>query len=417
MITVTLLFIIFSSIAFIGFLLNSLFYKIKISAVLPLMLLGLLIGPVFGIIGNGGSSLISELSPYISAFAIAFVLFDVGMNIKASKLKDIILRTTLFTFAFSLVAGFIASGVFYLVFGWGLIISLMAGFALSGTSSIIVPSVIRVAKLSDTLATSLTFEGVLTDIFSLIVPLALFVVLTTGVSPSGIANMFSSFIIGSLSFGVLSAFFWLVILKRFREYSKGYSWMLTLTMVIATYGFAEYVGFNGALSTFIFGIALVNIPDMSPMLRSYTAPIAQEIRHVRSYQREITFFVSTFFFVYLGLLFDIGQITLIAGAIAVALSIFYLLLRYAFTPIRAQTITTGVHSKSETTIAKFFVAKGLSPAIVATLPATVGIAVPNLVNIVFIVIFCTNAMISIGMFLYAMQYVREEKVEKKIEKK
>ncbi len=86
MLSVNILFVFLASLVFLGFILNSLFSKIKIASIVPLMLIGLLIGPVFKFVQTTPNSIIIQLSPFITAVAVSFILFDVGLNINFFKL-------------------------------------------------------------------------------------------------------------------------------------------------------------------------------------------------------------------------------------------------------------------------------------------------------------------------------------------
>ena len=90
MINGNLAFLFFASIVFIGFILNALFSKLKIANIMPLMLIGVLIGPLLHIIGTGSGSLVSSLSSLITGVAVSFILFDVGLNMNYAELRKVL---------------------------------------------------------------------------------------------------------------------------------------------------------------------------------------------------------------------------------------------------------------------------------------------------------------------------------------
>ncbi|HVA83023.1 MAG TPA: cation:proton antiporter [Candidatus Aquilonibacter sp.] len=408
MIDVALLFMLFAGIVFLGYILNALFYRLKISSILPLLLVGLAIGPLLHLVDTSPTSIVAQVSPFVTAIAIAFILFDVGMGIRLSSLKDVFLKATKFTVVTSIITGTIMFLILFYVERWDIMASLMAGFALSGTSSITLPSLFKVVKLGDGLKTTLAYQSVFNDVFSLVLPLIFFNILVTGTyTASFIASELAGFVIGSIILGTIFAAFWVFVLRRFKKYSSEYSWMLTLTIVLAVYGTSEFLNFNGALSTFIFGILLTNMSDMKFLAKGFMRPVLEDISHIKVYQKEITFFVSTFFFVYIGMLFDLQGIPYYLIALTIAMCIIMLIVRYLTTGLLKGILSGGKHAKSDKTIMRYYVAQGLAPAIVATLPATAGIVVPNLVDIVFLVILISNAMLSIGLYRYARQLQKE----------
>ncbi|MDE2022131.1 MAG: cation:proton antiporter [Patescibacteria group bacterium] len=408
MIDISLLFMLFAGIVFLGYILNALFYRLKISSILPLLLVGLAIGPILHLVDTSPNSVVAQVSPFVTAIAIAFILFDVGMGIRLSSLKDVFLKATKFTAITSIITGTIMFLILFYVERWDIVASLMAGFALSGTSSITLPSLFKVVKLGDGLKTTLAYQSVFNDVFSLVIPLIFFNILVTGTYTAGfIFTELAGFVVGSMLLGMVFAAFWVFVLRRFKKYSSEYSWMLTLTIVLAVYGTSEFLNFNGALSTFIFGILLTNMSDLKFIKKGFMRPVLEDISHIKIYQKEITFFVSTFFFVYIGMLFDAQSVPYYLILLAVIMCLIMLGVRYLTTGILKGIISSGKHAKSDKTIMRYYVAQGLAPAIVATLPATAGIVVPNLIDIVFLVILISNAMLSLGLYRYARQLQRE----------
>ncbi|MEM0154760.1 MAG: cation:proton antiporter, partial [Methanothrix sp.] len=146
-----IVFIFIAGVAFLGFILNALFDKINITSVLPLMLIGLLIGPVFHFVDTGTGSTIADLTPYVTALAVSFILFDVGINIRINKLKTVFKKATSFTFELATATGVVVGIVTFLAFhytlGWTIAESFIFSFALSGPSSIIVPTLVKVIKV------------------------------------------------------------------------------------------------------------------------------------------------------------------------------------------------------------------------------------------------------------------------------
>ncbi|MEM3860579.1 MAG: cation:proton antiporter, partial [Candidatus Micrarchaeaceae archaeon] len=316
MINVNLLFVLVAGIVFLGYVLTELFYRIKIAVVLPLMLIGLALGPLFHIVNTSSSSIVIILVPYITALAVAFILFDVGLRI---RLKDLNMSyASRFTFLLSFTTGIVLGFAILVSTHLSVLLSFAAGFGLAGPSAVVIPIILRRTKINQKLKMTLNFESVVVDSVTLIFPIVFIELLALKSIKIGfIISMAEGFFIGSALIGVLSTFFWIFILKTFKEHSKEYSWMLTISMVIATYGIAQAVGANGAMTVFIFGLLLANMPEMGRWLAAYTTGIKKVLTHVSQYQREITFFVSTFFFVYIGLLFQISAQDYLLSLVAI----------------------------------------------------------------------------------------------------
>ncbi len=411
MFSIGLAFIFIAGISFLGFAINALFDKIKITSVLPLMIIGLLMGPVFNLVNVGSSSIITELNPYITAIAIAFILFEIGMNMRIKTLSKVILASTQFILLTQIIIG-AAVGLFvYYIMGWSWPVALIFSFAISGPSSITAPTLAKNMKAPENLRTFIVYEGVFSDILQLVVPLVLISIYVIPNAQSAIAVAIGPTIfyqlMGAASLGVVSALFWLYILNRFMEASKNYSWMLTIAMVIATYGISAQLGLNTAIAVFVFGIIFANIGSITKAKEGEEETFVQKyfsvndyVDHTREYQREIVFFVSTFFFVYIGLLFNLSHVTFNIIGLGIAVTALVILARIIAMPVLSKVFSKDPETqKIERGVAYFNIARGLSPALIAIYILTSGVYVQGFTDSIFMVILLTNLIFTAGVFI------------------
>jgi len=414
---VSIVFIFFAGVAFLGFAINALFDRIKISYILPLMLIGVLVGPVLHIIDVSPTSTVSQLSPYITAIAIAFILFDVGINMNFSSLGRVVGRASKFTFITQVATGILLSLVVWYVFKWQFMLSLILGFGLSGPSSLIIPAIVNRARMSKDMKTSLIYESVTSDILQLIVPLVLLALVIGTSTGSSIGSFLFTLLFGSVVLGVASALFWLYLLKRFEKYSANYSWMLTISMTIATYGVATQLGLNAALAVFVFGLAFANIGLMSAKKRGVwflsKLSFPKNVVYIRKYQKEIVFFTSAFFFIYIGLLFTLSNLNYPIVGMALALSLVAMLVRMATVRILKPLMSKDKYQQNvEYGVAEFSMARGLAAAVIATAPIILGVQISGFLDIVFMVILFTNVISTVGISIKYKPRVAPEEAEK-----
>ena len=413
MLNYDIVFIFVAGVAFLGFILNALFDKLNVTSILPLMIIGLLVGPVFHFVNTGAGSTIADLTPYVTALAVAFILFDVGINIRVSKLKTVFKKATSFTFELATATGIVVGIVTFLAFhytlGWTIAESFIFSFALSGPSSIIVPTLVKVIRVGEDLKTTLVYESVASDTLELIVPILLLdIIASAGITGIAILGLVLSAVVGSIVFGLISAVFWLFILNKFKAYSESYSWMLTIAMVIATYGISELIGFNGAITIFVFGILFSNIGSVRPSTDPVHEPnfvekflaVPYSIDHIKDYQKEIVFFTSTFFFVYIGMLFTFSGVYLDLVVFATMITFVIMLVRFMGSGLLGKYLSADPKEAiKQRSFISYNVARGLSPAIVATLPLTYGIVIPSFLDSMFLVILITNIASTAGIFM------------------
>ncbi len=408
MVGVNLLFIFVASISFLGFIINALFSKIRLTSIVPLLIIGLLAGPVFGLISTGPNSIITELTPVISALAVSFILFDAGINIQISRLAKVFRNATAFTFICASVTGIAVSVVVYFVFHFSPALAFIFGFAASGPGGIGIPMIMKSIKIREDLKTALVYESVASGVVALLVPLILINVMLSGSSSiAGVSILVAELVFGSISVGGVSALFWLFLLNRFPGSSEAYSWILTVSMVLATYAMAQYLSFNGAIATFVFGIVFGALGSRVPeegkekhgiMARHFGAPY--DIVHVRNYQKEVVFFTSTFFFVFMGLLFQKAGLSVFQIIVVVLISLMIIPIRVLLSRmLRAYTGNTDEERRNSNRVITFSMLRDLSPAIIVTVVASYGLASSSFVNDMFMILLATNIISALGIMI------------------
>ncbi len=391
---VSIALIISSLIIFIGFLANYLFNKTGFPDMLILICLGVLFGPVLGIFDP---SSVKSFAPYIAALALAYIIFDggMGLNIKSvltNSPKAVLLA--ILGFVFSLVG---TAAFMVYVFNMPILYGLLFGAIFGGSSSVIVVSLATKIKISDKGSTILILESAITDIFSIVIAIAIIDILITGQAdiPAIGIGIAAKFLVGAL-IGVGLGFAWLFALKKVS--SLPFSYMLTLGVVLLGYAASEAIGGSGVLSVLLFGLILGNELDVLKFFRQNIDPnpnngkiLLSVSRGLRRFEAEVAFLISTFFFVFLGIIASVpSTVVLVSG---IVLSVIMLLTRYG-----AVWLTTFKSPmKKERGIMTAILTRGLATAVLATLPAQLGLEYPDIfVDIALVVIVVTAIMATVG---------------------
>jgi cell volume regulation protein A len=359
---VTLALILGGSIIVIGFLGNYLFERTGFPDMLWLIVLGLLVGPLTGLVD---ASSIMGLAPYLAALALVFILFDGGMVMNIYRVFSESPRAMVLAgagFAMSVTAATLFM-MYIVIPDKPLLYSMLFGTILGGSSSIAVISLASRIKVSEKCSTILSIESAITDILCIVFSLAVIEIILKGTAVDlttigqSIASRFSIGIV----LGVIFGFIWLSVLKRMAKVS--YAYMLTLAVVLLAYAFSEYLGGSGSLCCLLFGIMLGNEKEIYKILRMERPPNTAVDAGLKRFESEVAFLLRTFFFVYIGLIVTIGDIiTVITGVI---LSLLLLLVRFG-----AVSFAT-VHSdelRKERPIMGVVLTRGLAAAVLATLP-------------------------------------------------
>jgi cell volume regulation protein A len=350
------------SIIVIGFLGNYIFERTGFPDMLLLIFLGILLGPVTGLVD---SSAIMNLAPYFAALALVFILFDGGMAMNLYRVLSESPRAAILA-----ISGFVINVIVTTLFMTCFVIpdapllySVLFGTILGGSSSIVVISLASRIKVSEKCSTILSLESAITDVLCIVFSLIVIEMILKGTSVdlSTIGqSIVSRFSIGAV-FGVILGVIWLGILKRIAKAS--YAYMLTLAVVLLAYALAEFLGGSGSLCSLLFGLMLGNEKEVYRMLRIEKPANATVDVGLKRFESEVAFLLRTFFFVYIGLIVTIGSITTII--IGVILSLILLLVRFGAVGIA--TVRCGELAK-ERPIMGVTLTRGLAAAVLATLP-------------------------------------------------
>ncbi|HLD80859.1 MAG TPA: cation:proton antiporter, partial [archaeon] len=364
--------------------------------IILLMLLGLLIGPVFHVVGAATLESVKGITSFFGTLVLIMLLLEGGMSLNFYRVLRQAAESTLFTvivFVFNVCL--VALLMFSL--GWNPLHGLLLGAILAGNSSTIIFSLLKKMRVSDNTRTLLSLESSINDALVIIVSVALIQV----ISGNGAVNLaqigqdfFSSFSTAGM-FAVIGGFVWVWLLQKVPV--KPYGYLLTLGALFFLYSASESVKSNGAFAALVFGIILGNAREIASGFRLEGEFSVSE--SIKESQEEIVFFVRTFFFVYMGLIFDLANVSLFVLGVSFLIIFLKLFGRWLSTRVLSKIDSTVL---AERTVIVSMLPNGLAAAALASYPATFGIKVGAegdlFLQIAFLVIFLSNAFASAAVF-------------------
>ncbi|MFP4045623.1 MAG: cation:proton antiporter [Candidatus Aenigmatarchaeota archaeon] len=407
------LFLSIASIVAIGFLADLVFRKTKFPDIVILLLLGVLVGPVFNLLPREN---FTALMPFISSIALLMILFNGGLNLDLYKMMKKAPRAVLLAvtgFGLAMISTGAAS---YLLLNLSALKSLLLGAIVGGVSSaIVIPVVTELEGFAEDSRLTLEIESVITDPLCIIVAIVIMdlIVGTNGVGLSssvlspGVARIVSMFSV-SIVVGLVSGLFWLEILQHIK--GEKYHYMITLAYLFFVYAAAEMIGGNGAISSFMIGLVLGNgskIRDMFKIEKKYFGLTEK----TKAFQDQISFFVKTFFFVFLG-----GLITLHKPELFIYGLVFTVIILISrFVSVELSSLSSGFN-RLERSIMAFMTPRGLAAAVLATIPAAeYGIPGTEIFpEVVFSIILGTAVISTLGVFIIEKR-VKKPRKEKDLE--
>jgi NhaP-type Na+/H+ or K+/H+ antiporter len=378
---------------FLGNILSRFFAITKIPDVLFLMAIGILIGPLLGLVTPDAFGVVG---PLFAMVTLAIILFEGGLHITLGALRKAMKGTLAITVANFIVMTVICIVIMKYLAGFTVIESCLLGAILGGTSSAVVIPFTRYLNLNKDTKAILALESAISDVLCIVVLLALINFISLDEFNVGflIGNLFASFFV-AIFIGVIAGVGWSLFYHRIASIK---SIFITPAFVFIVFGFVNLLGFSGAIAALALGVTLGNLNYFS--VERILPFVGEGARQVELSPMETVFFaqlvslLKTFFFIYIGISirFTYMEIFYMGAAITIAAYLARIAIVWLTIP---RTIP-----KSDASIIAVMEPKGLAAAVLAALPLQAGIAVgQGILDIVFIVIFLSILVCSVMVFL------------------
>ncbi|MCA1818997.1 MAG: cation:proton antiporter [Halobacteriales archaeon] len=365
---------------------------------IPLLLaLGLLVGPLNRwAAGHGFGSVelaraldparLHDWTPFITGLALVVLLFDSGMQLDFQAFRRSLGPAILHTFPNFVLSVVAATLVAHGLLGMPWLVAAALAVALVNVDQAVSAGVLRRMRIGDDLRSIYFVEMALYDLLTIPILVALIKVasgIDAGFSMGEVLRSFAAMASVSFAIGLAGGIFWLYALRRLHGHPNSY--MLTFAMTLGVYGVSQVLGGSGALSILLFGLLVGNRAALLHRF-GHIRDVDAEHEKVQLFHDEITFFVRTLFFLFLGISFRLGpevqwpaSAPLLgwlgdANALAVAAALLLLgaLVVARYIPVRLQAVR---HPRRLALFPVF--GRGLDTAVLATLPFLAAAYVPG----------------------------------------
>ncbi len=353
------------------------FKRTGVPSVLFLMGFGVLLGPVLHL---AEASNVTVMAPYFGTLALLIILFDGGLNLQFMKvLKEAPLAVLFSLTVFTCTVGGIAA-----LYVWGLegqwLHGLLLGAILGGTAAaIVIPVAGKLTSLREPAKVLLSLDSAFSEVFVVVIALAIMTTMTGSIGAGHVVSGLFHAFVDALLLATIAGALWARLLAWMQGQTLSY--MLTLAAILVLYYVAELLGGNGAITILLFGLVLSNmqflVGRMAKPIRSW---IGYELDHaqfeldefLKRINEELSFLVRTFFYVLLGLIFDLSAMTGMVAAAGLGLFAVTLIVRWTATELIGRI--TGAWSGSERRIVASMLPRGVATAVMAFVPMTTGIS-------------------------------------------
>lgn len=381
--------------------------RYRVSDVLFLLLVGVALGPVLRLVDAG---VLAAAIPVLAPLGLMVALFEGGLSLAWDDVRRFAAPAAVMTLSgWALTAGALAL-VADFAFGMPPHLALLFGFAVCATGSLGALPLLSTIDAPKEARVVLTFEAAVGSILSSVAVVSIAAMyLHGGTVWEGAFVLISKSLVGA-SVGVLAGILWARALHALSSERHGYA--LTLAALVTSYVAAETLGGAGLLAALVFGIFIGNAPAL--VSRGGLRALSPLPPQMRLHQSELIFILRSVYFVFLGLL--VSPAVLSWGAALAAVALVAALVAARIVAVSAAHPWAEDGDAAAHVLLVSMSPRGLTAAILATLPASMGVpGTEAFATYAFLVILGAAIVTSFGLRLYAARRSVLERRERPVE--
>lgn len=349
----------------------------KISGVIPLMILGIILGPVTGLF---------DPTPYLSAistivtFVLVIILFDVGYGISISDIKNESGPALFLGFLASLLTALLVGGLAYFIFNISWQLSLLFAALLVSTDLSIVRPLLDSLKIKEKHREILSLESAINSVMAAV--MAIIAVNMLSISSNGATSVLKTFLYNicvGMAAGVILGYLIVFLIKRIDLDEKPH--IISIGAVLLVFALTNLVGASGIIAALLVGIVFRNSGQSLP-------------KAIRSYSGDLEILLVVFIYVMLG--------TLISFSIFSSLRTVLISMAFIAAVLLARWVAAWLFTKKYNYMNKklvFFSGPRGTVTAVLALSYSSYFGMPEALNIVFLIILITTILSSAIPFI------------------
>lgn len=248
---------------------------------------------------------LSGLAPTFAAITLLMIILDEGLHLPLEHLKKSAHKAILFALFSFFLSMALASALSYFVLGLDFFLSLLVGAMFGSVAPELLSGFLCSLGASKEAQSLGGLEAVFSDVLCLILSLIFVSAEIAGQAGLMVPSAVAVLILLSVALGSVCAALWRAFLSRAEHENQH---LLVIGIAALLYAAASMAGADAVIAVFTFAFFLGNLSHPS-------------IDEMRRFQSEISFFLRTFFFVYLGILLFHSPKPLEIGLFALALSL------------------------------------------------------------------------------------------------
>lgn len=312
-------------IGIIGFFCQWLAWKVKLPAILFLLLCGILMGPVTGLLDP--DALFGDLLFPLVSLSVAIILFEGSLTLNKSELKDIKPTVRNMVSYGALINITVTTLATHYLIGLSWSLSALFGALMVVTGPTVIMPMLRSVKPNAKISRTLRWEGIIIDPLGALFGVLIFEWIVAQNSSSDWLHVISIFsqtiIVGSLLGAIAAYIFGTLIRKNWiPEYLQNFAAIVFVTATFATSDSLMHE--SGLLAVTVMGIYLANMKGVF-------------IRDILNFKESLTIILVSILFILLSARIDVDTLSLL-GINAIGL---FLVMQFLARPLKVFASTLG----------------------------------------------------------------------------
>ncbi|MBI5176397.1 MAG: cation:proton antiporter [Candidatus Obscuribacter sp.] len=379
------------SIVFLAHLFAVIFEKTRIPDVLPLVLLGLLLGPVTNFVHTES---FGDVGHVFTTVALVIILFECGLDIDFQLLARSFLTSVklgLINFSMTVATTVVLA---HRLVGMTLAEGCILGSIVAACSPPVVVPMLAKLKVTEETRTTLILEATICEVLGIVSTLAFlkFAQHNTVMPTVVVGRIIASFVLAAI-LGGAAGLLWAKLLKFVRGVENNI--FCTPAFVCILFGAAELFGYSGPVTALVFGLVLGNVSEvksLSKLSRLPGEPLAVSFME-RTFFSALVFLLKSLFFVYVGISMRFTSKELLGASFL--LTVWTMIVRLLVTRF---TVAKNF-SSYDASIVSTMVPKGLAAAVLASMVMDSGLPAAGLIReMAFGVILFSITLVAISTF-------------------
>ncbi len=314
----------FAWVVLAGFACQWFSWRLKIPAILPLLAVGILIGPVFNLF-HPGEILGEMLHPMVS-LAVAIILFEGSLTLDFKEIRQVKTVVQKLVTIGALITWVIVAALMHFVFNLELSLAILFGALMTVTGPTVIVPMLRTVRPNKNISNILRWEGILIDPVGALGAVLVYEFIVSSMEGVGISHVgwlfFQIILIGSL-IGYISY----KLLEKCLEFHLIPEYLqnlATLAIVLFAFSLANYFAEeSGLLAVTVMGIGLANSK--------------LHMEDILNFKENLTVLLISILFITLAAELNLDRL-LASGAVAVGA---YVIVQFIARPLSVYLCTLG----------------------------------------------------------------------------